>query len=59
MAGMLTANWITLIQATLVGSLDATVPTVAEEYYGFNYLQTGLLFIPIVLPMLIIGPVAG
>ena len=40
-------------------SLDATVPTVAEEYYGFISLQTGLLFIPIVLPMLIIGPVAG
>lgn len=57
--GMLTSNWITLIQATLVGSLDATVPTVAEEYYGFNSLQTGLLFIPVVLPMLVIGPVAG
>lgn len=58
-ARMLTANWITLIQATLLGGLDATVPTVAEEYYDFNPLQTGLLFIPIVLPMLMIGPVAG
>ncbi|KAL8846295.1 MAG: hypothetical protein Q9221_008611 [Calogaya cf. arnoldii] len=53
------ASWITLIQATLLGSLDATVPTVAQEYYDFNPLQTGLLFIPIVLPMLVIGPVAG
>lgn len=56
---MLTANWITLIQATLLGTLDATVPTVGEEYYGFNSLQTGLLFIPILLPTMIFGPIAG
>ena len=56
---MLTANWITLVQATLLGTLDATVPTVAEEYYGFNSLQTGLLFIPILLPAVILGPIAG
>ena len=56
---MLTASWITLIQATLMGALDATVPTVSEEYYGFNSSQTGLMFIPILLPTLIIGPVSG
>ncbi|KAL8825757.1 MAG: hypothetical protein Q9191_004218 [Dirinaria sp. TL-2023a] len=56
---MLTANWITLIQATLLSTLDATVPTVGEEYYDFNSLQTGLLFIPILVPGLMIGPVAG
>ncbi|KAL8878414.1 MAG: hypothetical protein Q9198_003769 [Flavoplaca austrocitrina] len=55
----LTANWITLIQAILLGTLDATVPTVAEEYYGFNSLQTGLLFVPVLLPSLMIGPLAG
>ncbi|KAL9615524.1 MAG: hypothetical protein Q9167_000037 [Letrouitia subvulpina] len=56
---LLTANWITLIQATILGALDATVPTVGEEYYDFNSLQTGLLFIPILVPGLILGPVAG
>lgn len=58
-ARMLTAIWITLVQATLLGTLDATVPIVGEECYGFNSLQTGLLFIPILLPSLIVGPVAG
>lgn len=58
-ARMLTANWITLIQAILLSALDATVPTVGEEYYDFNSLQTGLLFLPILLPCLILGPVAG
>ena len=56
---MLTAIWITLIQATLMGTFDATVPTVGEEYYDFNSLQTSLLFIPILLPSLLIGPFAG
>ncbi|KAI4210152.1 MAG: hypothetical protein LQ351_006984 [Letrouitia transgressa] len=56
---MLTANWITLIQATLMGTFDATVPTIGEEYYAFNSLQTGLLFIPVLLPSLILGPLAG
>ncbi|KAI4162966.1 MAG: hypothetical protein LQ342_003477 [Letrouitia transgressa] len=56
---MLTANWITLIQATLMGTFDATVPTIGEEYYAFNSLETGLLFIPVLLPGLILGPLAG
>ena len=56
---MLAANWTTLIQAILLGGLDATVPLVGEEYYGFNSLQTGLLFIPVLLPGLVLGPVAG
>lgn len=58
-ARMLTANWITLMQAALMGSLDATVPIVGKTSYGFSSLQTGLLFIPILLPSLILGPVAG
>lgn len=58
-ARMLTAQWITLIQAALVGTLDATVPIIGKASYGFTSLQTGLLFIPILLPGLILGPVAG
>lgn len=56
---MLTANWITLMQAALVGTLDATVPMIGEASYGFTSLQTGLLFIPILLPGLMLGPLAG
>ena len=58
-ARMLTANWITLMQAGLMGTLDATVPIIGKASYGFSSLQTGLLFIPILLPSLILGPVAG
>lgn len=58
-ARMLTANWITLVQAALVGTLDATVPVMGQTAYGLTSLQTGLLFIPILLPGLILGPVAG
>lgn len=56
---MLTANWITLMQAALVATLDATVPIIGEASYGFTSLQTGLLFIPILLPSLVLGPLAG
>ena len=58
-ARMLTASWITLIQATFLGSLDAMIPVIGEAYYHFNSLQTGLLFVPMVLPMLLLGPIAG
>ena len=56
---ILTAELVALLQATLLATFDATVPTVAEEYFGFNSLTAGLLFIPLVLPYLILGPVAG
>lgn len=58
-AQMLTTNWITLIQAAFVGTLDATIATVGKEYFDFDSLQTGLLFLPILLPSLLFGPVAG
>ena len=57
--GTLTANWITLMQAALVGTPDATVPITGEASYGFTSLQTGLLFIPILLPGLVLGPLSG
>lgn len=58
-ARMITANWITLVHALFLGALDATVLIICEKYYGFNSLQTGLLFIPILLSMVLFGPVAG
>ena len=56
---MFIASWITFVQATLLGALDATVPLIGEQYYNLNSLQTGFLLVPILLPILLCGPVAG
>lgn len=45
--GLLTAIWISFIQALLVGAFDATVPLVVSERLGFNSLKAGLLFFPL------------
>lgn len=34
----------TVVLSCILGSLDATVPIVSWEYFGFNSLQAGLLF---------------
>ena len=46
-------------QATLVSTFDATIPTEAEELFGFNSLKAGLLFIALDIPYLILGPIGG
>ncbi|KAL8823430.1 MAG: hypothetical protein Q9191_005870 [Dirinaria sp. TL-2023a] len=56
---LLTALLLAFIQATLLSTFDATIPTVAESYFGFTSLSAGLLFIALVLPYLLLGPVAG
>lgn len=56
---LLTAQLVALSQATLLATFDATVPTVAQDYFGFNSLKAGLLFIALILPYLLLGPVAG
>ncbi|KAI4209148.1 MAG: hypothetical protein LQ351_007900 [Letrouitia transgressa] len=53
------AQLLAIVQAALLGAFDATVPTEAQELYGFNSLNAGLLFIALVLPYLLLGPVAG
>lgn len=50
---------IAFVQATLLATFDATVPTEAQQLFGFDSLKAGLLFIALVLPYLILGPVAG
>lgn len=47
------------MQATLLGTFDATIPTVAQDYFGFSSLEGGLLFMALVLPYLVLGPLAG
>lgn len=56
---LLTAQLLAFVQATLLGTFDATIPTVAEEYFGFDSLKSGLIFIALILPYLLLGPVAG
>ena len=56
---LLTALLLAFGQATLLATFDATVPTLAQELFGFDSLKAGLLFIALVLPYLVLGPMAG
>ena len=56
---LLVANLVSFMQATILAIFDATIPTEAEALYGFDSLKAGLLFIAIVLPYLLLGPIAG
>ena len=56
---LLVAILVSFMQATLLAIFDATIPAEAQELYGFDSLRAGLLFIAIVLPYLLLGPVAG
>ena len=56
---LLTALLLAFGQATLLATFDATVPTLAQELFGFDSLKAGLIFIALVLPYLVLGPLAG
>ena len=56
---LLTALLLALVQATLLATFDATIPTVGQEYFGFSSLEAGLIFIALILPYVIGGPIAG
>ncbi len=56
---LLTAFLLAFVQATLLATFDATIPTEAQELFNFDSLKAGLLFIPLVLPYLVLGPLAG
>lgn len=56
---LLTAFALTMLQAMLLAAFDATIPTIALELYGFDSLKSGLLFIAIVVPCLVLGPISG
>lgn len=50
---------IALTQATFLSSFDATIPTEASDLYGFDSLKSGLLFLPLGVLDLVMGPLAG
>lgn len=56
---LLSALLVALVQATLLGTFDATVATEAEDLFGFDSLKAGLLFIPLGIFDLVVGPVSG
>lgn len=56
---LLSALLLAFVQATLLATFDATIPTEAQELFDFDSLKAGLLFIALVLPYLVLGPVAG
>ena len=57
--GLLTAFIMAMVQAMIFGSFDATVPIVARELFGFNSLKAGLLFLPLGIADLLLGPLFG
>lgn len=56
---LLSSLWLAFAQALLIGSFDATIPTVAESFYGFDSLRAGLMFLPLGATDLVTGPIAG
>ncbi len=56
---LLTALLLAFMQALILGSFDATVPTEAQSLFNFSSLTSGLLFIALDIPYLIFGPLAG
>jgi predicted MFS family arabinose efflux permease len=56
---LLVAFLVAFVQATLLATFDATIPTEAESLFNFSSLKAGLLFIALDIPYLIGGPLAG
>lgn len=56
---LLMALMLAFVQATLVATFDATIPTEAQELFGFSSLKAGLLFIALDVPYLALGTLAG
>lgn len=48
-----------LLQSTLVAINDTTIPLHALDLFGFTPLRSGLLFIPLLTPLLVLGPLIG
>lgn len=56
---LLTALLVAFIQATLLGSFDATIPTVGQELFNFDSLKAGILFLPLGAFDFVGGPLFG
>ncbi|KAL2064432.1 hypothetical protein VTL71DRAFT_4926 [Oculimacula yallundae] len=56
---LLVALVVAFTQATILAVFDATIVIESRDLFGFDSLKAGLLFIPLILPPLVIGPIAG
>lgn len=56
---LLTAQLVAFTHATLIGVFDATIPTETQDLFAVDSLKAGLMFAPLVIPYLLLGPVAG
>lgn len=56
---VLVALLLSFVQASTLAMFDATIPTEASSLLGFSSLESGLLFIALDIPYLLLGPVAG
>lgn len=56
---LLVAELVAFTQATLLAVFDSTIPTEAQDLFNFDSLNAGLLFAPLLLPYLLLGPLAG
>ncbi|KAI4726972.1 MFS transporter-like protein [Aureobasidium sp. EXF-10728] len=56
---LIAALMVAFVQALLLGAFDATIPTIAQEYFGFDSLKAGTLFLPLGVFDFVLGPVFG
>jgi MFS family permease len=56
---LLTAQAVAFMQGTLLAVFDATIPTEAQDLFGFDSLQVGLVFTGLCTPYIVLGPIAG
>ena len=56
---LLAAEFVAFMQSTLLATFDATLPAETQAILGFNSLQVGLIFLPLVVPYLFLNPVFG
>ncbi|KAK1088227.1 hypothetical protein LTR33_000650 [Friedmanniomyces endolithicus] len=56
---LLTAFLVAFVQALLLGNFDATVPTVAADYFNAGALKAGIFFLPLGVSDFILGPIFG
>lgn len=56
---LLVALLLAFVQASLLATFDATIPIQATSLFNFSSLNSGLLFIALDIPYLLLGPIAG
>lgn len=56
---LIAALMVAFVQALLLGAFDATIPTIGQEYFGFDSLKAGTLFLPLGVFDFLLGPIFG